>query len=166
MTKRWVIVIASEQVVWVVNQPWRVGVCLWELRWPYSLISIFSLMHSEIWRPNSVMNNSLSKVPFLEVVSSVFLMSWMNFWSEDHFAHKFSLLETLINKQVIFLMHSSMTTLAWPLEYFKSSPQSKDISIKAKEITLLNCKCSKSLQMASGNDHGAFLLNLLALHNP
>ena len=57
------------------------------------------------------MNNSLSKVPFLEVVSSVLLMSWMNFGGEDHFAHKFSLLETLVNKQVIFLMHSSMTTL-------------------------------------------------------
>jgi len=58
------------------------------------------------------MNNSLSVVPFLEVISSVFLMSGVNPWCENHLVHQFSLLETLIHKEIIFLMHGSVTTLA------------------------------------------------------
>jgi hypothetical protein len=44
------------------------------------------------------MNNSLSEIPFLEEISLVFLMSWMQLWQEDHFVNKLSLLETLINQ--------------------------------------------------------------------
>lgn len=58
------------------------------------------------------MNDSLSEVPLLEVVSSVFLMSWVDLRGEDHFAHQFSLFESLVHKQIILLMHSSVTSLA------------------------------------------------------
>jgi hypothetical protein len=52
------------------------------------------------------------------------LMSGVNLWSVDHLVYKFSLFETLVNEQVIFLMHSTMTTLTRSLEDLKSSSQS------------------------------------------
>lgn len=58
------------------------------------------------------MDDSLSVIPFLEVVASVFLMCWVDSWSKDHFWDKFSLGEALVHKQVVFLMHGTMTTLA------------------------------------------------------
>jgi hypothetical protein len=69
------------------------------------------------------MNDSLSEVPLLEVVSSVFLMSWVDLRCEDHFAHQLSLFKSLVHKQIVLLMHSSVTTLARPLEDLESSPQ-------------------------------------------
>ena len=80
-------------------------------------------MNSEVWGPNSVMDNSLSEVPLLEIVTSVFLMSWVYLWKEDHFVHQLSLLETLIHKEIVFLMHCSVTSLTSSLEYLESSPQ-------------------------------------------
>ena len=69
-------------------------------------------MNSEIRSPHSVMNDSLSVVPFLEVISFVFLMSRMDSGGEDHLGHQFSLLETLVYEQIVLLMHGSMATLA------------------------------------------------------
>ena len=67
------------------------------------------------------MDDSLSEVPLLEVVSSVLLVSGMDLRSKDHFVHELSLLETLINKEIILLMHGSMATLARSLEDLESS---------------------------------------------
>jgi hypothetical protein len=39
-------------------------------------------------------------------------VSRVNSWSEDHLCSEFSLLETLIDEQIIFLMHGSVATLA------------------------------------------------------
>lgn len=69
------------------------------------------------------MDDSLPVVPFLEIISFVFLVSGMKFGQEDHFIHQLSLFETLIHKQIIFLMHSSVTALACSLENLESSPQ-------------------------------------------
>ena len=81
------------------------------------------------------MNNSLPIVPFLEEVSSVFLMSWMDFRCKDHKLSEFTLLESFIDKKIVFLMHSSMTSLARPLENFESSPQSNKRITSAKKRT-------------------------------
>ena len=54
-------------------------------------------MDSHIWRPHSVVDDSLSEVPFLEEITSVLLMSWVNLWEEDHLLHELGLLETLVN---------------------------------------------------------------------
>jgi len=70
------------------------------------------------------MDNSLSEVPFLEEVTSVFLMTWMDFWEEDHLFHKICLPETLVDQKIVFLMHSSMTTLTGSLEDLETSSQS------------------------------------------
>lgn len=70
------------------------------------------------------MDNSLPKVPFLEEVTSHFLMTWMAFWEVDHLVHEFSLLETLIDQEIVLLMHGSVTPLARPLENLEASPKS------------------------------------------
>ena len=80
-------------------------------------------MDTEIRRPHPIINNPLSEVPFLKEITFVFLMCWMNSRRINHFTHKFSLSETFVYQQVILLMHSSMTSLTWSLEYFKTSSQ-------------------------------------------
>lgn len=134
--------ITSKQVVRVVNETRLVRVGFRKFWRPHTIVSIFSLMYSEIWCPHSVMNNSLSVIPLLEVVSLVFLMSGVDSWSEDHLIHKFSLLETLIYKQIVFLMHGSVTSLARSLENLESTSQTKNRIIEKVDNTLQNCRCS------------------------
>jgi hypothetical protein len=80
-------------------------------------------MNGEVGWPNSIMDDSLSEVPLLEVVSSVLLVSGMDLRSKDHLVHELSLLETLIDKKIVFLMHGSMATLAGSLEDLETSSQ-------------------------------------------
>jgi hypothetical protein len=54
----------------------------------------------------------------------VFLMTWMHLGEIDHLLHELSLIETLVHEQVVFLMHSSMASLASSLENFESSSES------------------------------------------
>lgn len=83
-----------------------------EIFGPQTSISVFSLMDSEIWRPNSVMNNSLSIVPLLEIIAFILLMSWVEFLKENHFINQFSLRESLINHNIILFMNESVTSCA------------------------------------------------------
>lgn len=85
-TKWWCIVITSEQVIWVVSKTWLMGTSLWKLWWPNTLISIFCLMDSHVWWPDSVMDLTLSKVPLLEVIWAVLLMTWMDLRQVNHLA--------------------------------------------------------------------------------
>jgi len=70
------------------------------------------------------MDNTLSVVPLLEEVASILLMAWVDFRQEHHLIHQLSLLETLVHKQIILLVHSSMTALARSLEDFEASSES------------------------------------------
>lgn len=70
------------------------------------------------------MNNSLSVVPFLEEISLVLLMTRVDAGSVHHELHQFTLFETLLNEEIVFLMDSSMATLAHSLEDFESSSES------------------------------------------
>ena len=81
-------------------------------------------MDSHIWRPHSIVDNSLSEVPFLEEITSVLLMSWMDLWEEDHLFTELGLSETLVYHQIVFLMHSSVATLTCSLPNLKSSSKS------------------------------------------
>ena len=67
------------------------------------------------------MDNPLSEIPLLEEVASILLMCWMDFRQVDHLLHQLSLRETLVNDQVILLMHGSMATLTGSLEHVESS---------------------------------------------
>ena len=81
-------------------------------------------MDSHIWRPHSIVDDSLSEVPFLEEITSVLLMSWVNLWEEDHLLHELILFETLVNQEIVFLMHSSVASLACSLPNLESSSKS------------------------------------------
>jgi hypothetical protein len=69
-------------------------------------------------------DDSLSEVPFLEEITSVLLMSWVNFWEEDHLLNELGLFETLIDHKIVFLMHSSVATLASSLPNLETSSES------------------------------------------
>lgn len=88
------------------------SVSLRELRRPNTIVGVLGLMNSEIGWPDSIMDDSLSEVPLLEVVASVLLVSGMDLGSKDHSVHELSLLETLVDEEIIFLMHSSVAALA------------------------------------------------------
>ena len=70
------------------------------------------------------MDDSLSVVPLLEEITSILLMAWMNLGEIDHLLVELSLLETLVYEEIIFLMHSSMASLASSLENLESSSES------------------------------------------
>ena len=80
-------------------------------------------MNCKVWWPHSIVNGSLSIIPFLEEISSVLLMCWMDFWEVDHLVHQFSLLKTLVNHEIVFLMHSSVTSLACSLPNLETSSE-------------------------------------------
>ena len=123
-TEWWVVVVTGQEVVRVVDQTWGVGKGLGKIWWPDSHVGVLSLMHGHVWWPHSVVDNSLSVVPLLEEVTSVLLMAWMNLGKVDHLLGELSLLETLVHEKIVFLMHSSVASLASSLENLESSPES------------------------------------------
>lgn len=123
MTNWGIVVEASEQVVWVVNVTWLMGSSFGQLWWPHTLVGALGLMHGHVWWPDSVLDLSLTVIPFLEVIRAVLLMSWMNFTSEDHSLGEFHLLETLVHKKIVLLMHGSVATLAGSGEDLETSSQ-------------------------------------------
>ena len=81
-------------------------------------------MDSHVWWPHSVVDNSLSIIPFLEEVTSVLLMSWVDLWEIDHLLDELGLFETLVNQKIVLLMHSSVATLACSLPNLETSSKS------------------------------------------
>ena len=79
-TKWWIIVVARQQVVWVIDQTWVVRCGFGQIWWADTEVGVLGLMDGHVWWPHSVVNNSLSKVPLLEEVTSVFLMGWVELW--------------------------------------------------------------------------------------
>lgn len=108
----WVIVIASQEIVGVVDQTWTHHVYLGEIWWPDTKVSTLSLMHSLVWWPHSIVDDSLPDIPLLEEVALIFLMSWSNLLELDHSVHELSLLEDLVDHEIVFLMDSSVAALA------------------------------------------------------
>ena len=123
-TEWWVVVVSRQQVVRIVDQTRVVRSCLGEIWRPDTEVGILGLMNSHVWWPHSVVDDSLSKVPLLEEVSSVLLMSWMNLRQVDHLFHKLILSETLVHQQVILLMHGSVASLTGSLENLEASSKS------------------------------------------
>jgi len=83
-TEWWVVMVTSQKVVRVVDEPWVVGVGLSQIWRPDTQVCVLGLMDSHIWWPHSIVDSSLSPVPFLEIVALVLLMGWMNLWEKDH----------------------------------------------------------------------------------
>lgn len=119
------VMVTSQQVVRVVHDTGRVHGNLGQLWGPDTHVSSLSLMDSLIWGPHAVMDDSLSVIPFLEVIGSVLLMSGVNSGQEFHGSGELHLFETLVNKEIILLMHSSVASLARSGENLVSTSQTK-----------------------------------------
>ena len=120
-TKRSLIVVAGEEVIRVVDHTGRVVQGLGQIWGPDTHVGVLSLMGSEIRRPHSIGDDSLSVVPLLEVITTILLMTRVDLRQKDHLVHKLSLLETLIDKQIVLLMHSSVAALASSLPDLEAS---------------------------------------------
>jgi len=118
------VVVTSQQVVRVVHDTGRVHGHLGQLWGPDTHVGSLSLMDSLVWRPHSVVDNSLSVIPFLEEIRSVFLMSRVDSRQKFHGLGKLHLSETLVNKDIVLLMHGSVTSLAGSGEDLVSTSQS------------------------------------------
>ena len=104
--------VASEQVVGVVDQTWLMCTGLGELRWPHSHVRVLGLMDSHVWWPDSVMDLTLPEVPLLEEVTAVLLMGWVDLGQVDHLLLELHLGETLVDEQIVLLVHGTVATLA------------------------------------------------------
>jgi len=69
-------------------------------------------MHSLVWWPDSVVDHTLALIPLLEEVTSILLMGGVNLRKVHHLLLELHLLETLVNKKIIFLVHGSVAALA------------------------------------------------------
>lgn len=114
----------SQQVVSIVGQTDLVSSDLAEIWGPDTLVGLLCLMDSHVGWPDSVVDLALTEVPLLEVVRSILLVSWVDLGQVNHLASKLNLSETLVDEQIILLMHSAVATLAGSTENFETSSQS------------------------------------------
>jgi hypothetical protein len=92
-----VVVVTSQQVVGVVDHTRAVVESLRQIWGPHSHVRILGLVHGHVRRPHAVINDSLSEVPLLEIVTLVLLVGGVNLREEDHLVNQLSLLETLVH---------------------------------------------------------------------
>ena len=93
---------------------------LGEISWPNTTISILSLILGEIWWVNVIGNDSISFVPFLEVVLLEVLMSRV----DSEIAHHLSQLEllvSLVKEIVVLLVDHTMAVTTISREHLESS---------------------------------------------
>jgi len=122
-TERRRIMVASQQVVWIVDKSRLMGSSFGQLRGPYTHVGVLRLMDSHIGRPDSVMDLPLSEVPFLEEVTSVLLMRGMHLREVLHGLLELHLSETLADEKIVFLVHGTVATLARSGEDLESASQ-------------------------------------------
>ena len=119
------VVIASQQVVGVVDQTWLMRTGLGQLRWPHAHIGVFRLMDGHVWWPDSVMDLTLAEVPLLEEVTSVLLMGGVHLWQVDHPLLELHLSETLVDEEIVLFVHGTVATLASSREHLEAASQTK-----------------------------------------
>jgi len=145
------VVIAGEQVVWVVDETWLMGTSFGQIGRPHTHIGILSLMHSHVGWPDSVMDLTLSKVPLLEEVTAVLLMTRMNLGQVDHSLLELHLGETLVDKKIVLLMDSSVATLA-------SSREDLETATKCGGVPRVPCDLRGEVGVAVVHADGVNLL--------
>jgi len=114
----------SQQVVSIVGQTDLMSGHLAEIWRPDTLVGLLRLMDSHVGWPDSVVDLALAEVPLLEVVTSVLLVTGMDLGEVDHLVSELDLSETLIDQQIVLLMHSTVAALAGSAENFETSSQS------------------------------------------
>lgn len=113
--------VASQQVIGIAGKTGLMGGSLGEFRRPHTLVGLLGLMHGHVRRPDAVIDLTLTEVPFLEVVTTIFLMSGMNLGKENHLLGEFTLRETLVHEEIVLLMHSTVTSLTRARENLEST---------------------------------------------
>lgn len=111
-TEWWRVVVACQQVVRIVDQTGLMGSSFGQFWRPNTLVGILGLMNSHIWWPHSVLDLALSKVPLLEVVRAILLVTRMDLGEVNHLVAELNLSETFINEQIVLLMHGAVAALA------------------------------------------------------
>jgi len=127
MTERRVIMIASQQVIGVAGKTGLMGSSLGEFWGPHTLVGLLGLMNGHVRGPDAVIDLTLTEVPFLEVVTAIFLMSGMDLGKENHLLGEFALRETLVHEEIVLLMHSTMASLAGAREDLESTTECSGI---------------------------------------
>ena len=117
------VMVTREQVVRVVHDTGGVHGHLGQLWGPHTHVGSLGLVDSLVWRPHAVMDDSLSVIPLLEEITSVLLMSGVNSGEVLHGGRELHLSETLVNKEIVFLMHGSVASLAGSGEDLVSASQ-------------------------------------------
>ena len=73
------------------------------------------------------MDDPLSEVPLVEVVTLVLLVRRVQLLQEDHLVHQLSLCKTLVHEQIVLLLDRSMTSLTHSCEHLEPSSQSRRV---------------------------------------
>lgn len=111
-TERWCIMVACQQVVGVVGQTRLHVTSLGQIWGPDALISVLGLMDCHVGWPDAIIDPALTIVPLLKVVTAVLLVTRMHLGQVNHLFDEFRLLETLIDEQIVFLVHCTVASLA------------------------------------------------------
>ena len=117
--------VAGKQVVWVVDQTGLMGTSLGELRRPHTHVGVLSLMDGLVRRPHPVVDLALALIPLLEEVTTVLLMGRVDLGKIDHLPLELHLGETLLDEQVILLMHGTVAALASTGEDLETAAESE-----------------------------------------
>jgi hypothetical protein len=75
------------------------------------------------------MDLTLTEVPLLEVVTAVLLMGGVDLGQENHLGTEFLLGETLFDKEIVFLMHSTVAALAGTGEDLEAATETKMLKL-------------------------------------
>jgi hypothetical protein len=118
-----VVVVAGEQVVGVVDATGLMSARLGQLGRPHAHVRVLGLMHSHIGWPDSVMDLTLPEVPLLEEVAAVLLMGWVHLGQVNHLLLQLSLGETLIDEEIVLLVHGAVAALAGTGEDLETASQ-------------------------------------------
>jgi len=117
------VVVAGHEIVGVVRETGGHGGGLGEFWGPHAQVGSLGLVDGLVWWPDSVMDNALTIIPLLEEVTAMLLMSGVDTGQELHGLVKLCLLETLVHKEIVFLMHGSVATLARTRKDLEASSQ-------------------------------------------
>jgi len=93
---------------------------LGEISWPNTSVSILSLILGEIWWVDVIGDDSISLIPFLEVVLLEMLMSRVDSEIAHHLC-KLELLVSLVKEIIVFLVDHTVTVTTISSEHLESS---------------------------------------------
>ena len=111
-TEWWLVVVTSQQVVGVVDETRLHETSLGQLWWPHTHVGVLGGVDGHVGWPDPVVDLTLAEVPLLEVVAAVLLVTRVDLRQVDHLAAEFDLRETLVDQQIVLLMHGAVAALA------------------------------------------------------